>query len=178
MTHITVQDVHRSAELVAQGAPGSLCPIWAGGTHVTMEDVVRPVLDDIITLIEEQEPELAHVPHVPVTCELITCIEAGVCDCERPFKAVTVVGQKWAKVGCREWAANRVHSTTWQRKHDPELFAPPTALGFDPDCLTAIEDQWNARKRVGYGQRKQWKKTARRIKLPQQYNRLPFKPIA
>ena len=178
MAHITVRDVQRSAELVAQGAPGSLCPISAGGTHVTMEDVVRPVLDDIITLIEQQEPELTHVPHVPVTCELITCIEAGVCDCERPFKVVASVGKKWAEGGVRQWITHKVHSTAWQHKHDPKLFAPPTALGFDPDCLTAIEDQWNARKREGYGQRKQRKKTARRIKLPQQDNRLPFKLIA
>ena len=146
MTHVTVQDVQRSAELVAQGAPGSLCPISAGA----------------------------------VTCELITCIEAGVCDCERPFKAVTSVGKKWAEGGVRQWITHKVHSTAWQHKHDPKLFAPPTALEFNPDGVTSIEDQWNARAKTGFkcsGERKQ-KKTTRRIKLPEQENKLPFKSTA
>ena len=115
---------------------------------------------------------------VLVTCELITCIEAGLCDCDTPFKAFTVVGHKWAKGGCREWAAHKVHSTTWQHKHDPKLFTSATTVGFNPDSVTAIEDQWNSRSKTGFkhsGERKQ-KKTTRRNKLPQQTNKLLFKP--
>ena len=115
-----------------------------------------------------------------VTCELITCIEAGVCDCERPFKAVTSVGKKWGEGGVRQWITHKVHSTAWQHKHDPKLLAPPPALEFNPDSVTAIEDQWNARAKTGFkrsGERKQ-KKTTRRIKLPEQENKLPFKPTA
>ena len=69
--------------------------------RAAMCPLTRPVLDDIIAKVEqaakeEKRLELSHVPRAPVTCELITCIEAGVCDCEQPFKAVKVVGQKWA----------------------------------------------------------------------------------
>jgi hypothetical protein len=72
----TISDIERSDRLVQQRAPGCYVPISSGGTHVTLSDVIKPVLDDLITTIEEQQP-VATVPQAPVT--LIPRIEVGVC---------------------------------------------------------------------------------------------------
>eukprot|EP01049_Picozoa_sp_SAG25_P010110 SAG25_NODE_1070_length_4122_cov_46.303256_2_plen_157_part_00 len=113
----TMADVERSDKLIEAGAPGSMCPVSAGGTHVSQHDVVQLVLDDLITTAESQQSQQpATAPEKPVTCELITCIEAGFCECCEPFKAVTAVGRKWAAGGCREWAQTKVHSAAWQRE--------------------------------------------------------------
>jgi hypothetical protein len=109
-----MSDIERSARLVQQHAPGCYVPLSSGGTHVTLSDVIQPVLDNLIATIEAQQSQqpTTTAPQKLVTCELITCIEAGVCDCYEPFKALTVPGRKWAAGGCRT-AQTKVHSAAY-----------------------------------------------------------------
>jgi hypothetical protein len=175
----TMSDIERSARLVQQHAPGCYVPLSSGGTHVTLSDVIQPVLDNLIATIEAQQSQqpTTTAPQKPVTCELITCIEAGVCDCYEPFKAITVPGRKWATDGCR-MAQTKVHSATWQREHDPDLQLPGVAAATqDAPSLTSIEDQWNARAKVGWkysGERGAKRPKKRTRRLPQQSNKLSF----